>query len=173
MSVGSNGSNGSNGNGHRRRVVVTGIGALTPIGAGVEGLWAGLRAERTAVGPITRFDPTPFRSHIAAEIADFVPADHLELKRARRLDRFGQFSVVAARMALDDARVDLAREDRERFGVSMGTALGGVAYGESQLASFLRDGVKGVDPALALSVFAGAASCNIALEVGAQGPNST
>jgi 3-oxoacyl-[acyl-carrier-protein] synthase II len=168
-----NGNGNGNGAGHRRRVVVTGIGALTPIGLGVEGLWTGLRGERTAVGPITRFDPSPFRSHLAAEIGDFAAGDHLDAKRSRRLDRFGQFAVATAQMALADAGLDLAREDRERVGVAMGTALGGVAYGEHQLGVFLREGVRGVDPALALSVFAGAASCNIAIEVGAHGPNNT
>ncbi len=156
-----------------RRVVVTGIGALTPIGNGREGLWRGLRAERSAVGPITRFDPSLFRPRIAAEINDFHPADHMETKRAKRLDRFGQFSVAAARLALEDASLDLTREDRDRVGTMMGTALGGVAYGEDQFAVFLRDGLRAVDASLALTVFGGAASCNIAIEFGVHGPNST
>ena len=84
----------------RRRVVITGIGALTPIGLEREGLWCGLRAERSAVGPVTRFDPSIFRSHIAAEVRDFVPTDHLEAKRVKRLDRFGQFSRPNGRLAL-------------------------------------------------------------------------
>ena len=158
---------------NRRRVVITGIGAVTPIGTGVGGLWAGLREERSAVGPVTRFDPSPFRSHVAAEVRDFVPSDFMEGKRAKRLDRFGQFSVVAARLALEDAGIDPAREDRERIGSMMGTALGGCAYAEHQMGEYLRQGVRGVDPALALSVFGGAASCNIAIEFGLQGPNST
>ena len=156
-----------------RRVVVTGIGALTPIGNGREGLWRGLRAERSAVGPITRFDPSLFRPRIAAEINDFFPADHMETKRAKRLDRFGQFSVAAARLALEDASLDLDREDRDRVGTMMGTALGGVAYGEDQFSVFMRDGLRAVDASLALTVFGGAASCNIAIEFGVHGPNST
>ena len=156
-----------------RRVVVTGIGALTPIGNGREGLWRGLRAEQSAVGPITRFDPSLFRPRIAAEINDFFPADHMETKRAKRLDRFGQFSVAAARLALEDAALDLNREDRDRVGTMMGTALGGVAYGEDQFSVFLRDGLRAVDASLALTVFGGAASCNIAIEFGVHGPNST
>ena len=78
-------------------------GAITPIGTTRDALWQGIRRERSAVGPLTRFDSSPFRSHNAAEVPDFVPTDHLEAKRARRLDRFGQFSVVAARMAVEDA----------------------------------------------------------------------
>jgi 3-oxoacyl-(acyl-carrier-protein) synthase len=105
----------------KRRVVISGIGAITPIGLTRDGLWEGLRAERSAVGALTRFDPSIFRSHNAAEVRDFTPSDHLESKRAKRLDRFGQFSVIAARMALDDARLDLAREDRERIGAMMAT----------------------------------------------------
>jgi 3-oxoacyl-[acyl-carrier-protein] synthase II len=157
----------------RRRVVVSGIGALTPIGLSVQGLWDGLQLRRSAVGTVTRFDPTPFRSHNAAEVRDFVPADFLEQKRAKRLDRYGQFSVVAARMALEDSGVRLAVEDRDRVGTMMGTALGGVGYAEEQLGHFLRGGLREVDATLALAVFGGAASCNIAIELGMHGPNST
>lgn len=156
-----------------RRVVVTGIGAVTPIGTGVEGLWQGLARRRSVVGPITRFDPEPFRSRIAAEVADFHPTDHLEERRARRMDRYSQFAIAATRLALADAELEPAREDRDRIGTMLGTALGGVAFGEAQSRAFYREGPRAVDPALALSVFAGAASCNIAIEFGLTGPNST
>jgi len=157
----------------RRRVVVTGIGAITPIGITGRTLWDGVRAERSAVRSLTRFDPSIFRSHNAAEVNDFVPSDHLEAKRAKRLDRFGQFSVVAARQALEDANLDLASEDRDRIGTMMGSALGGVAYAEDQLGLFLKQGLRAVEPMLALTVFGGASSCNIAIELGVRGPNST
>ncbi len=157
----------------RRRVVVTGIGAVTPIGTGVDGLWEGLRARRSAVRTISRFDSTPFRSHIAAEIPDFRPLDHLTPKRARRLDRFSQLAVTSARLALRDAALDLAREDRDRVGAMMGSALGGVAFAEEQVGCYLTAGVRGLDPTLALAVFPGAASCNIAIEFGVTGPNAT
>ncbi|HEY0972730.1 MAG TPA: beta-ketoacyl-ACP synthase II [Gemmatimonadales bacterium] len=156
-----------------RRVVITGIGAITPLGTGREAFWEGLRRERSAVGTVTRFDPSIFRSHNAAEVRDFVAADHLESKRARRLDLFGQYSVAAARLALADAELDVAREDRERVGAMMGTALGGVGYAEEQLGHFLTDGLRAVDATLALAVFGGASSCNIAIELGLHGPNST
>ena len=156
-----------------RRVVVTGIGAVTPIGTGADGLWSGLRARRSAVQCVTRFDPTPFKSRIAAQVNDFVPTDHLEERRARRLDRFGHFSVAAARLAVADAGLDLSREDSDLVGAMMGTALGGVAFGEAQYREFLQAGPRAVDPALALTVFAGAASCNVAIEFGITGPNST
>ncbi|HEX6537053.1 MAG TPA: beta-ketoacyl-ACP synthase II [Gemmatimonadaceae bacterium] len=156
-----------------RRVVITGIGAITPIGTSVAGLWTGLTAQRSAVSLLTRFDPSDFRSHIAAEVRDFDPNDFLERKRAKRLDRFGQFSVAAARMAIEDAGLDLAAEDRERIGAMMGTALGGVGYAEEQCGVFYRGNPRDVDPILALTVFGGASSCNIAIEFGVQGPNST
>ena len=156
-----------------RRVVITGIGAVTPIGIGVEGLWTGLQRGASAVRSITRFDPEPFRTRIAAQVDDFHASDHIEERKARRIDRFGQFTVAASRMALEDAELDLAKEDRERAGVMMGTALGGVGMAESQHARYVEGGIRAVDPALALMVFAGAASCNVAIEFGVSGPNST
>ena len=157
----------------RRRVAVTGIGAVTPIGLGRERLWEGLRRERSAVATLDRFDPSIWRSHNAAQVDDFNVLDFLESKKAKRLDRFGAFSVACGRMALDDAGLDLATEDRERVGAMMGSALGGIRFAEDQLRVFLNDGIKSLNPSLALNVFAGAASCNIAIELGAQGPNST
>jgi 3-oxoacyl-[acyl-carrier-protein] synthase II len=157
----------------RRRVVITGVGAVTPIGTGADGLFEGLRARRSAVRTITRFDPTPFRSRMAAEIPDFRPQDLLDAKRARRYDRYSQLAVAATRLALEHAALDLAREDRERVGAMMGSALGGVAFAEQQAGIYAAQGLRGVDPSLALAVFGGAASCNIAIEFGVCGPNST
>jgi 3-oxoacyl-[acyl-carrier-protein] synthase II len=156
-----------------RRVVVTGVGAVTPIGIAADGLWAGLAARRSAVREITRFDPTPFRSRIAAEIPDYRPQDHLDAKRAKRLDRFSQLAVTSARLALQDARIAPEREDLDRVGAMMGSALGGVAFAESQVADFLKEGPRGLDPALAPAVFPCAARCHIAIEFGFTGPNST
>jgi len=157
----------------QRRVVITGVGAVTPIGTAADGLWAGLVARRSAVREITRFDPAPFKSRIAAEIPDFHPHDHLDARRAKRLDRFSQLAVASARLALADAELIPAREDAERIGAMMGSALGGVAFAESQVEEFRREGPRGLNPSLALAVFAGAASCNIAIEFGFTGPNST
>ena len=157
----------------RRRVAVTGIGAITPIGVGRERLWEGLRAQRSAVRTVTRFDPSRWRSHNAAEVDDFDAADYLERKKVKRLERFGHFSIACAMQAMQDAGIDLATEDRERIGAMMGTALGGLSFAEGQLGIFLQQGIRAVDPTLALNVFAGAASCNIAIELGVQGPNST
>jgi 3-oxoacyl-[acyl-carrier-protein] synthase II len=159
--------------GDRRRVAITGIGAITPIGLGRNGLWEGLRSERSAVRTLTRFDPSVWRSHNAAEVNDFHPTDFMESKKVKRFDRFNHFSVACARLAIDDSGLDLAKENRERVGAMMGSALGGIMFAEQQYGVFMNEGPKSLDPALALNVFTGASSCNIAIELGAQGPNST
>ncbi len=156
-----------------RRVVITGLGMVTPIGTGVTAFWEGLKACRSAVGTLTRFEPSAFRSQVAGEVRDFDPDAWIEPRRARRLDRCSQFSLAAGRLALADAGLDLAGEDPDRVGAMMGTALGGVSKAEEQHAVFLRDGLRAVDPGLALTVFAGAASCNLAIELGISGPNIT
>jgi len=153
-------------------VVITGIGAVTPIGIARDALWNGLLARRSAVRPVTRFDASIFRSQIAAEI-DFHPTDFIEERKVKRLDRFGQFTVACARLAIEDAHLDMAAENHERVGSTMGSALGGVGYAEEQFGVFISQGLKNVSVSLATNVFAGAASCNVAIEFGAQGPNST
>jgi 3-oxoacyl-[acyl-carrier-protein] synthase II len=157
----------------RQRVVVTGIGALTPIGCGVEGLWDGVLAGRSAVRMITRFDASPFRARMAAEIddRDFDPGAYLEPRRVRRLDRFSQLSVAASLQAIADA--GLARGDAsfEFAGCYLGSALGGVAFAETQHHAFMDQGVAGVNPSLALSVFGGAGPTNVAIELGLHGPS--
>src|SRR5213592_3999728 len=127
-----------------RRVVITGVGAVTPIGTAADGLWSGLQARTSAVRTITRFDPTPFRSHMAGEIPDFRPQDHLDAKRAKRLDRFSQLAVTSARLALVDAELDATREDADRVGAMMGSALGGVSFAESQVPRYLAEGPRGL-----------------------------
>jgi 3-oxoacyl-[acyl-carrier-protein] synthase II len=156
-----------------RRVVITGVGAVTPIGTTADGLWTGLQARASAVRTVTRFDPTPFRSRMAAEIPDFRPQDHLDAKRAKRLDRFSQLAVTSAGLALADAGIAAKKEDPDRVGAMMGSALGGVSFAESQVPRYIADGPRGLDPSLALAVFCGAASCNIAIEFGFTGPNAT
>lgn len=155
-----------------RRVVVTGIGAVTPIGCGSRGLYEGLRREQSAVDRITRFDASSFACQIAAEVRDFDPTAYLDAKRLRRLDRYSQFAVASARMAIHDAGLELSQEDRDRIGCFIGSALGGAAFAEEQHAVFLAQGTKRIKPALALSVFCGAASCNIAIEFDLRGPSS-
>jgi 3-oxoacyl-[acyl-carrier-protein] synthase II len=145
---------------------------VTPIGITREALWNGLRARKSAVREVTRFDASLYRSRIAAEI-DFQPTDFIEARRAKKLDRFGHFTLATTRLAIEDAELRLEAEDRERVGSMMGTALGGVGYAEEQFMVFINEGIKSVSATLATNVFGGAASCNVAIEFGVQGPNST
>ena len=156
-----------------RRVVITGLGPVTPIGIGVSAFWDGLRAARSVVRRVSRFDPEPFRSHVAAEVDDFDATDYLDARRAKRLDRCSHFTLAAARLALADAGIDLAAEDSDRVGAMMGSALGGVEFAEREHEKFLAGGIRCVEPGLALTVFVGAASCNLAIELGITGPNIT
>jgi 3-oxoacyl-[acyl-carrier-protein] synthase II len=153
-------------------VVVSGIGAVTPIGSGAGGLYEGLRRERSAIGPVTRFDASAFSCRVAGEVSGFDPAAYIEARRLRRLDRYAQFAVACARMAIEDAGLGLEDEDRNAIGCFVGSALGGAAFAEEQHAVFLRQGVRRIRPTLALSVFCGAASCNIAIEFDLRGPSS-
>lgn len=154
----------------KHRVAITGIGAITPIGTGVEALWDGVRKGKSGVRTIERFDATPFPSHVAAEI-DFDPVEHMTPKRARRLDRFSQFAMVCAQMALEDAGLTSEAAARDGAGVYTGSALGGVAFGEEQHRKYITEGAHRVSPLLALSVFGGAASSNVAIELGLNGPS--
>ncbi|MEA2586122.1 MAG: 3-oxoacyl-[acyl-carrier-protein] synthase [Thermomicrobiales bacterium] len=152
-----------------REVAVTGIGAITPIGNGALGLWDGVVRGESAVRRISRFDPSPFSCHVAAEV-DFEPRQFMDAKKAHRLDRFSQLSLACAALALEHA--GLAREEAQRVGMGIytGSALGGVAFGEEQHEVYVRQGVRAVSPLLALAVFGGASSCNIAIELGLTGP---
>lgn len=156
-----------------RRVVVTGIGPITPSGIGVERLWEGLRGCRSPVRRITRFDASPFRSTIAAEVDGFEPTDFMERSHARRLDLYAQYAVAATRAALDDARLDTGTVDPGRVAVQMGSALGGIAHGQQEMVKFIQGGARAVDPRIATTAYCGAASCQIAIEFGFTGPNST
>ncbi len=154
-------------------MVVTGLGPITASGIGKAGLWDAIHRQRSPVAPISRFDPTPFRSRIAAQVEEFDPTDYMDRIRARRLDRYGQFALAATRLALEDARLDPSSVEPARAAIQMGSALGGVAQAEEQLVNYMRGGVRAVDPRLATTVYCGAASCQTAIELGFTGPNST
>jgi 3-oxoacyl-[acyl-carrier-protein] synthase II len=153
----------------RRGVAITGIGAVTPIGSGCAGLWAGVKRGKSAVRRVTRFDAAPLRSVIAAEIDDFDPHAYLSRKRAQRLDRFSQLAVVCGLQAMADAGLDASRPLPETTGCYLGSALGGVAFAEAEHRAFLTDGARAVNPALALAVFTGAGAGNLAIELGLHG----
>src|SRR5712672_2697565 len=152
-----------------KRVVITGLGAITCIGSGKEGLWQGILRGESGIRPLTRFDASQFSSQIAGEVTDFDPLAHFEARRVKRLDRFAQFSLVAAKMALEDAGLKPSAD----MGVCTGTALGGVALAEHQHELFLRQGLRAVNPALAFLVFGGSGGSHIAIEFGLTGPGNT
>jgi 3-oxoacyl-[acyl-carrier-protein] synthase II len=152
------------------RVAVTGLGVVSPLGIGVDAFWSGVLSERSAVGTITRFPTAGYASTIAAEIDGFAPADFIGAKRLRWTDRFSQFALAATQLAIDDARFR-APGDGADVGVYIGSALGGLAYADEQHDVFRDAGLNAVRPLLAISVFGGAATCNVAMEFGLRGPN--
>jgi 3-oxoacyl-[acyl-carrier-protein] synthase II len=157
----------------RRRVWITGIGLITPIGTGVAAFRAGLRTGCSPVKAIDRFDPSPFRSHVAAQVDDFDPLAWMPPKTARQLDRFSQFGLVAGRLALDDAGLTPGAGGAaapERIGIYLGSALGGIAYAEEQHTRYLEKGIRQVAPNLALAVFGGAAPANLGIALDVRGP---
>jgi 3-oxoacyl-[acyl-carrier-protein] synthase II len=158
----------------RRRVVITGIGPITSVGIGKENFWHGLRAEKSGIQAISSFDTSEFNAHCGAEIPNWTPEDYFPPHRLKRLDRYAQFAVASARMALDDAGIPYSKEQpQDRVGVSFGTALGGIANAEYQHAHYLKKGTRGVNQTLALQVFGGSAHSNIAIEFGFRGVGTT
>lgn len=158
----------------RRRAVITGLGPITCIGTGREALWQGLLAERSGIGRLTRVNAPHLHAHCAGEIPDFNASRWIAPSRLRRLDRYAQFAVASAYLALEDAGLSYSPEDpTARVGVSFGTALGGIANAESENECFLQRGPKAVNQLLALQVFGGSAHSNIAIEFGLQGVGTT
>src|SRR5438067_6803890 len=158
----------------RRRTVITGIGPITCIGIGRENFWRGLLATKSGIHTILGFDTSEFNAHCGGETRDWIPEDYFPPHRLQRLDRYAQFAVASARMALDDAGIPFSREKpQDRVGVSFGTALGGIANAEYQHAHYLKKGTRGVNQTLALQVFGGSAHSNIAIEFGFRGVGTT
>ncbi len=152
------------------RVVVTGIGIVSPIGHGVRAFWNGALAGCVGTGPLTRFDASAFDSKVAAQADDFDAGNYLEAKVFRRTDRFAQFALVASKQALDDANFPLDAAGRDDVGVYIGSALGGLAFAEAQAEAFHQTGARAVRPLLAISVFGAASTSNVALAFGLRGP---
>ena len=157
-----------------RRVVITGLGPITAIGVGKKAFWEGMTSGRSGIGPVTRFDPSLFNARSAAEINDWEPEKFFPSQRLKRLDRYAQFAVGSARLALEDSGLSFSPGDPQaRVGVSFGTALGGVSNAEKQHVSFVHGGPKSVHQTIALQVFGGSAHCNIAIEFGLRGVGTT
>jgi len=156
-----------------REVWVTGLGVISAIGIGLPAFRAGLRANASPVKRIDRFDPSPFRSQVAAQVDDFDPLAWMPPKTARQLDRFSQFGLVAGRLALDDAGLTpgiAGAAHPQRIGIYLGSALGGIAYAEEQHERYLDRGIRQVAPNLALAVFGGAAPANLGIALDVRGP---
>ncbi|HET9457534.1 MAG TPA: beta-ketoacyl-[acyl-carrier-protein] synthase family protein [Candidatus Limnocylindrales bacterium] len=152
---------------------ITGIGVITAIGTGLDAFRSGLRGAKSPVKRIDRFDPSAFRSQVAAQIDDFDPLAWMPPKTARQLDRFSQFGLVAGRLALEDAQMVPGADGAaspERIGIYLGSALGGIAYAEEQHERYLAKGIRQVAPNLALAVFGGAAPANLGIALDVRGP---
>lgn len=160
----------SGGNGMKKRVVITGMGALTPIGQDVPDFWEGLQEGRSGVRSISRFDPSGFPTTIAAEIPDYDPLDHFEAKVARRMSRFAQYGLVAAREAVRHAQLEMDRVDPVRVGVMVGTGSGGLDRIQEEYQKVLQNGK--LSPYLAPAMLANMASGEIAIALGAKGPSA-
>jgi 3-oxoacyl-[acyl-carrier-protein] synthase II len=157
-----------------RRAVITGLGPITPIGIGKESFWDAIRNKRAGIRQVSFFDTGLFNAKSAAEIRDWHPETFFPPHRLKRLDRYAQFSVAAAKLALEDSGLSCSPDDpQDRIGVSFGTALGGVANAEQQHKAYVNSGPKAVHQTLALQVFGGSAHCNIAIEFGLRGIGTT
>ncbi len=158
----------------RRRAVITGIGPITACGIGPDAFWSSIREGRSGIGPVTTFDASQFRARNAGEVRGWDPAQFFPPHRLKRLDRYAQFAVASALLALDDAKLPWSREQPDmRRGVSFGTALGGISNAEGEHGRFLKKGQRGVNQTLALQVFGGSAHSNIAIECGFRGVGTT
>ena len=157
-------------NGHRRRVVVTGIGLITPLGSDVASTWEAILAGRSGIGPITRFDTTGLETTIAGEVRDFDPTRYLDRKEVRRTDRFAQFAVATAAQALADAKLEITPENAPRIGVAFGSGIGGVSTLVDNILAHAKD-PRRVSPFLIPMMIVDMAAGEIAMKFGAKGSN--
>jgi 3-oxoacyl-[acyl-carrier-protein] synthase II len=159
-----------------RRVVVTGLGLVTPLATGVEATWAGLVAGKSGVGPITRFDPGKLKTRIAAEVNDFDPLAWMDRREARRTDRYVQFALAAAEMAVRSSGLAIDSEQAgsyrpERVGVILGSGIGGLASAEEAHEKALRTGFDRLSPMFVLELLSNTAAGMVSIRYGAGGPN--
>jgi len=157
----------------KRRVVVTGMGMVTPLGTGVEKSWNSLIQGKSGVGRITKFDSTGFDTQIAAEVKDFAPENFIDKKEARRMDIFIQYAMAAAIMAMEDAQLKITPENAERVGVVVGAGLGGLSTIESFHKVLLEKGPGRISPFFIPMLIVNEAPGQISMRFGAKGPNSS
>ncbi|MBI2941771.1 MAG: beta-ketoacyl-ACP synthase II [Chloroflexi bacterium] len=155
------------------RVVVTGLGAITPLGLSVAELWEALLAGRSGVGPITAFDPTGLPTRIAAEVRGFQPLRYLDAKTAGRLERVAQFAVAVGRQALNDAGIVLDQEDRERVGVIMNTGVGAVNAVHDETLALRDSGPRRVSPLFVPMMMPNIVACQVSITLDLRGPVMT
>ncbi len=155
----------------KRRVVITGLAAITPLGVGVETSWQSLCQGKSGIGPVTRFDASGFRTRIAGEVKDFDPSDFIDRKLLRRTDRFIHFALAASRMAVADSLLTIDSDNSERVGVSLGTALGGMESLEKNHQLLLQGAGQRISPFFVPGFLANLAAGNISIQFGARGPN--
>jgi 3-oxoacyl-[acyl-carrier-protein] synthase II len=154
-----------------RRVVITGLGALTPIGNTVEEYWEGLVAGKNGAALITKFDTESFDTKFACEVKNFDPTDYLDKKSAKRMDCFTQYALATAKMAMEDSQLDLEKVDRERFGVIYGSGIGGMDTFEKQHTAFINGGAKRISPFFVPMMISDIAAGQISIYYGLKGPN--
>ncbi|MCF8010676.1 MAG: beta-ketoacyl-ACP synthase II [Clostridiales bacterium] len=155
------------------RVVITGLGVVSPAGTGLENFWSNLLSGVSGVGPITRFDAADFNTRIAAEVGDFNAADFLDRKAAKRMDRFTQFALASTQMAFDDAKFELDKINTDRTAVIMGSGIGGLETLEHQKERLLERGPSRVSPFFIPMMISNMASAQIAINYGLHGANYT
>ena len=153
----------------KRRVVVTGLGAVTPIGNTVEEFWAGIRAGKVGIGEITRFDTTDYKVKVAAEVKDFVAKERMDFKAARRMEPFSQYAVAAALEAYEDSGLDIEREDPFRAGVIVGSGIGSLQEVEREYEKILSRGPSRVNPLMVPLMISNMAAGNISIQLGFKG----
>ena len=155
-----------------RRVVVTGVGLLTPLGIGTETSWEAIRAGKCGIGPITRFDASAFSCRIAGEVKGFDPARYIEKKEIKKMGRFIQFAIAAAEFALTDSGLKVTPETAEQVGVYIGSGIGGFEVIEREHQTLLEDGPRRISPFFIPATIVNLASGYVSIRSGAKGPNS-
>lgn len=153
----------------KRRVVVTGMGAITPIGNDVESFWNGLKEKKVGIGPITQFDTTDYKAKLAAEVKGFEPKDYMDPKAAKRMERFAQFAVAATAEALKMSGIDMEKEDPYRVGVSVGSGIGSLQALEREHKKLLEKGPGRVNPLLVPMMISNMAAGNVGIQFGLKG----
>ena len=155
----------------RKRVVVTGMGAITPIGNSVEEFWQGVKAEKIGFGPITHFDTTDYRCKLAAEVRDFNPEEYMDKKAARRMELFCQYAVAATKEALEDSGLDMQNEDPYRVGCSIGSGVGSLQVIEKEHTAIMEKGPSRVAPLMVPLMISNMAAGNVSIAFGLKGKN--